>query len=80
VITGLCKDEVYELGPDQLQVMGMVDVAPPVNVRFWFGVAAVQIKLEPAVAVVLAGIVFTVTIMVKADPMHEPVVEVGVTL
>ena len=43
-----------------------------------FGPVALQVL---AVAeLVTDGIGFTVTVMVKADPAHDPVVEVGVTI
>ena len=60
--------------------MGNVDVPPPVNVKVWFGVIAVQIKSVLASADTLAGMVLTVIVIVEDEPTHEPVVDVGVIM
>jgi len=46
-------------------------------VKLIFGLVPLQILA--VVALVTAGIGLTVTVIVKAEPAHEPVVEVGVT-
>ena len=39
----------------------------------------VPLQVLAVAALVTAGVGFTVTVIVKAEPAHEPVVEVGVT-
>ena len=69
----------------------LAPVMPPVIVPMvqakLLGIEAVKLTLAPAplqmvavLAVVTTGAGLTVTVIVKVEPVHEPTVEVGVTI
>ena len=53
-----------------------VNVAGVLEVKFMFGL--VPLQMLAVVGLVTAGVGFTVIVMVKGEPTHDPVVEVGV--
>ncbi len=55
-----------------------VNVLGAVAVKLMFG--AVPLQIVVALAEVTDGVGFTVTVIVKDDPAHDPVVDVGVTI
>ncbi len=55
-----------------------VNALGAVAVKLMFG--AVPLQIVAALTEVTVGVGFTVTVMVKGDPAHDPVVDVGVTI